>query len=247
MTGYLHPVGDIYVPDDWQGHRDRKPPSTEPGTDYAAAYGTPVLAPADGFVVGVKRSNTGASGRALMINTSGDYHRALHLSSIPLLMVPGRRFRRGDVLAKSGASAKGSDWGTGAHVHWSFWRAPGRVPTPGVTPTQDFELYLQGEAPAGGGDSPLIIPSTLEEFDMDQTRVLYDEKGRRWALVGATVPALGASKPGAWVTRDNLVANSWALVHGNAVARTPEEFDTAVREHQKLAAAWVTQQKAIHA
>lgn len=82
---------------------------------------------------------------------------------------------------------------------------------------------------------------------MDQTRVIYDEKGRRWALIGATVPPLGSSKPGAWVTRDNLVANSWALVHGNAVARTPEEFDTAVREHQKLAAAWVTQQKAIHA
>lgn len=245
MSGYLRPVGDVYVPSDWQDHRDRTPPSPEPGTDYAVAVGTEVLAPADGFVVGVKPSNTGASGRALMINTSGDYHRALHLQSLSVVF--GQRFRRGQRIAISGASANGSNHGVGAHLHWSFWRRPGFVPTPGRTPTQDFELYLQPEAPAGGGDSPLIIPSTLEEFDMDQTRVLYDEKGRRWALIGATVPPLGGSKPGAWVTQDGLVANGWAVVHGNGVKRTPEQFDVDVREHQKLAAAWVTQQKAIHA
>jgi hypothetical protein len=118
-----------------------------------------------------------------------------------------------------------------------------------VTPTNDFELYVQGDAPAGGGgEVPFPLPdNSLEEFDMDQTRVIFDEKGRRWALVGATVPPLGTSKPGAWITRDGLVANGWAVVHGNGVPRTPEQFDVDVREHQKLAAAWVSQQKAIHA
>lgn len=248
MTGYLLPVGDVPVSDDWQGHRDRRPPSTEPGTDYACGYGTPVLAPADGFVVGVKRSTSGGSGRALMINTSGDYHRALHLSSIPLLMVPGRRFRRGDVLARSGASANGSDWGTGVHVHWSFWRAPGRVPTPGVTPTQDFELYLEGDAPAGGGAVPFpTIPSTAtKELDMDNIAVIRNEKTGTYALVGAQVPAKDAAPAGAWTTSNQMTANTWALLAGrNAVDRSDAQFAADIENARVLARTWIAQQKAI--
>lgn len=246
MSGYLRPVGDVYVPSDWQDHRDRTPPSTEPGTDYAVAVGTEVLAPADGFVVGVKPSNTGASGRALMINTSGDYHRALHLQSLSVVF--GQRFRAGQRLAISGASANGSNHGTGAHLHWSFWRRPGFVPTPGLTPTQDFELYVQPEAPAGGGDSPLIIPSTLEEFDMDNIAVIRNAKTGTYALVGAQVPAKDAAPAGAWTTSNQATANTWALLAGrNAVERSESQFAADIDNARVLARTWIAQQKAIHA
>jgi murein DD-endopeptidase MepM/ murein hydrolase activator NlpD len=159
MTGYSRPV-TAPISDTFAGHLDRDPPSTEPGVDYACRAGIPVLAPADGFVVGIDRDPAGAAGRAIMIKTGADYHRGLHLLRVDL--VPGQRFRRGQQLALSGASAHGSEWGVGPHLHWSFWRAPGGVPVPGVTRPQNFELYVG--APAGGGAVPLPIPS--EEDDI---------------------------------------------------------------------------------
>lgn len=250
MNGYGYPVGDIYVPSDWADHKKRRPPSTEPGTDYACPAGTPVYAPADGFVVGIDRNPAGPPGRSMMIRTGDDYHRGNHLLRIDV--ISGQRFRRGQQLALSGGSANGSEHGVGDHLHWSFWRKPGRVPMPGITPTQDFELYLEADAPAGGGEQPFPTPQPdttpiLREDAMDQTAVIRDESAERWALIGATVPSLKGSKPGAWVTKDPFVANAWAVVHGNGIFRKTTQFEIDIAEAQKLAAAWLAQQKTIAA
>lgn len=153
--GYPRPV-DAVISDSWQVHRNRRPPSTEPGTDYACGYGTPVIAPADGAVVAVKTTNTGAMGRVVMVRMGRDYARGLHLSRVDV--AAGDRFTRGHQLGLSGGSAKGDDRGVGSHLHWSFWFDWGdAVPSPGRSMTNDFETFVGpgGFAAIGEGDMPL--------------------------------------------------------------------------------------------
>jgi hypothetical protein len=138
------------INDDWDGHRGRRPPSSEPGVDYDCAIGDSVVAPADGVIHSVKLSTSGASGRAIMLRTGRDWHRALHLSRI--LVRPGDRVSQGQVIAKTGASANGRERGVGPHLHWSFWFDRGNsVPTPGLTPTDDFERFIDSPRIAGVG------------------------------------------------------------------------------------------------
>jgi hypothetical protein len=80
----------------------------------------------------------------MMIKTGDDYHRALHLSEI---VVKRGSFKKGQIIARSGASANGSENGVGAHLHWSYWRHPGSTPRPGVTATQDFEVAVRAPDP----------------------------------------------------------------------------------------------------
>lgn len=155
---FLLPVGDVPTSCSWQCHRDRNPPSTEPGTDYASAYGTAVAAPFDGWVEQVKWDNGGAPGRAVMLHTDdGSYIRLLHLSSIQCS--PGQRVARGQIIAHSGASGFGSDWGYGSHCHVSLWIGRSTPPTPGVDDTQDFARYVGSIPPP---DEP---PAPEEEED----------------------------------------------------------------------------------
>lgn len=149
MVDYIRPAGNAAISSSWQDHKNRRPPSVEPGTDYACPYGTPVRAPQAGVVdapYGVDNSAEGAAGRAVMLHfDDGNWGRALHLSRI--LVKPGQRVAQGEVIAYSGASANGRDWGVGPHCHWSFW--PGRgntAPSPGGTPTADFEAFLARQA-----------------------------------------------------------------------------------------------------
>lgn len=160
---YIRPSGPG-INDDWAGHRNRRPPSSEPGVDYDCAIGDPVVAPAAGVVHSVKLSTTGAAGRAVMLRTGRDWHRGLHLSRV--LVRPGQRVSQGQLIARSGASARGRERGVGAHLHWSFWFDRGSAaPTPGLTPTDDFERFI---------DSPGIAGFALEEDPMftEQDRAL---------------------------------------------------------------------------
>ncbi|MCI1019199.1 M23 family metallopeptidase [Microbacterium sp. C5A9] len=142
---YLRPCGDSQISSSWQGHRNRTPPSGEPGTDYAVPTGTPVRAAADGVIVDRKDSTTTATGRYLALRADdGNYIRYLHLQSSAVL--PGTRVTRGQVIAVSGASGFGSEAGYGAHVHVSLWI--GGTPLQlGFTNSVDFENYVQPEDP----------------------------------------------------------------------------------------------------
>lgn len=134
---YIRPV-QARISDTWRGHKNRPTPSSEPGVDYACGFGTPVRAPADGTIERIHDSPAGGGGRAILLRTGDDWHRALHLSRIDV--VRGDRVVQGQVIGRSGASARGSEHGVGSHLHWTFWRARGaNVPVPGISGTDDFE------------------------------------------------------------------------------------------------------------
>ncbi|UQT01722.1 endolysin [Microbacterium phage Morrill] len=118
--GYLRPTTTPTVSCSWQCHRDRPTPSTEPGTDFACAYGSQLFAPEDGIIVDAKTSTSGATGRYITIDLNdGQRIRLLHLKSI--VKGVGSRVKRGDLIAYSGASGFGKEWGYGAHVHVTLW------------------------------------------------------------------------------------------------------------------------------
>ena len=105
---YALPAGDVPVSDTWQGHKNRNPPSSEPGTDYACAYGTILVAAASGTIADLKTSNGSATGRYVTIDLDdGRRTRYLHMSEIWVGV--GQRVNQGDHVGKSGASANGSD------------------------------------------------------------------------------------------------------------------------------------------
>jgi len=137
---YLRPCGDVPISSSWQGHKNRNPPSGEPGTDYAVITGTQIRAAANGVIVDRKDSTTTATGRYLALRADdGNYIRYLHLqsSTVPL----GTRVARGQVIAYSGASGFGTDTGYGPHVHVSLWI--GGTPLQlGFTNSVDFENYV---------------------------------------------------------------------------------------------------------
>ena len=156
--GYQRPCGNVYISDTWQGHLDRHPPSSEPGTDYAVAIGRPVHAAGAGTVVDFKTTNSYATGRYVTVRLDdGRTVRYLHLQAVSVWN--GLRVARGDVLGLSGASANGSDYGVGAHVHTTLW--PGAA---WQAPTIDFELYV--------GDDPKQPPPE-EDDDMPKNSGFY--------------------------------------------------------------------------
>ncbi|MEV7608301.1 M23 family metallopeptidase [Microbacterium sp. NPDC089320] len=137
---YLRPCGDVRISSSWQGHKNRNPPSGEPGTDYAVTTGTEIRAAANGVIVDRKDSTTTATGRYLALRADdGNYIRYLHLQSslVPL----GARVSRGQVIAYSGASGFGSETGYGPHVHVSLWIGGTPVQL-GFTNSVDFENYV---------------------------------------------------------------------------------------------------------
>jgi hypothetical protein len=156
--GYLRPVQttlSLRITDTWQGHKNRTPPSTEPGTDYGVAYGSSVYASEDGVVAYIDTSPYGAEGRRVCVqHPDGQMTSSIHLSRI--LVSNGQRVKRGQEIAKSGASAWGKEWGVGAHVHHTLF--PTHALRFGTYATLDFELQRGADndgsvvvgLPAGG-------------------------------------------------------------------------------------------------
>ncbi|MEU8376294.1 M23 family metallopeptidase [Micromonospora sp. NPDC048894] len=137
--GYLRPCGNVRISSSWQDHRNRTPPSGEPGTDYAVGTGTPVMAAANGTIRFVKTDTATGTGRVVgMAHDDGNYSRHLHLSTITVSV--GQRVSRGQPIAYSGSSANGSDHGVGPHVHTSLWLNTAS-PT-NFSATVDFENHV---------------------------------------------------------------------------------------------------------
>ena len=136
---YILPSPTDSVSCSWQCHRDRNPPSTEPGTDYACGYGSTIVAVGNGTVVDRKTDNGSATGRFVTIDLDdGRRTRSLHMSSISVNV--GQRVSQGQVIGKSGASGYGNDWYYGPHVHQTLWN--GHAYSFCSTCTIDFALYV---------------------------------------------------------------------------------------------------------
>jgi murein DD-endopeptidase len=129
----------------YQNHKDRTPPSRNPGTDYAVPTGTPVKAIADGTITGIVETIRGAGGRMIFQSFAGGFNADyLHLSRIDVAV--GQEVKQGQVIGLSGGSGLGSETGYGAHLHLSIRR--GGTPTTGVG-NIDFETLVSGlPAPA---------------------------------------------------------------------------------------------------
>ncbi len=87
------------------------------GTDYAAAYGTPILATADGVV---EEAQFGVyNGNYVKIRHNGQYKtQYLHMSKIAQGMHRGRSVHQGEVIGYVGSTGLA----TGPHVCYRFWK-----------------------------------------------------------------------------------------------------------------------------
>ena len=125
-AGYCRPVNPTGMAS-WEAHTNRYVPSTEPGTDYYCAVGTPIRAAASGRVVDVGDSIYPATGHYVTLDLDdGRRCRYLHLSRRHVNV--GDRVQWGQHIADSGATGYGEqDWSWniaetgGAHVHMTLW------------------------------------------------------------------------------------------------------------------------------
>jgi hypothetical protein len=146
--GYQRPTTSTFISASYHNHRyEREPASREPGTDYGVAYGTSIFAAEDGIVTLVDHTTAGADGRRLSIALNdGQMTSDIHLSKI--LVNSGQKVKRGDLVAKSGASAWGKEWGVGAHVHRTLFPTHDHIF--GTTKTLDFELFVGADNDGSG-------------------------------------------------------------------------------------------------
>lgn len=85
------------------------------GTDYAAPYGTPILAVGDGIVE--KAGRTGGNGNYVKIRHNGTYStQYLHMRKI--LVKQGAAVQQGQVIGEVGSTGLA----TGPHVCFRFWK-----------------------------------------------------------------------------------------------------------------------------
>ena len=87
------------------------------GTDYAAGYGTPIMAVADGKIT--KASYTRGNGNYVKIRHDKTYEtQYLHMSKFATGITPGVRVKQGDIIGYVGATGLA----TGPHVCFRFWK-----------------------------------------------------------------------------------------------------------------------------
>lgn len=87
------------------------------GTDYAAPYGTPILAVAEGTVLEATRR--GGNGNFVRIRHDGSYEtQYLHMSSFARGVRPGTRVVQGQTIGYVGTTGLA----TGPHVCFRFWK-----------------------------------------------------------------------------------------------------------------------------
>ena len=124
---------------------------THEGTDYAAAYGTPVRATADGIVT--KAGRDGGYGNLVELrHANGIRTRYGHLSAYAKGLHIGQRIAQGETIAYVGSTGLS----TGPHLHYEFL-VNGRPTNP-----------LRKDA--GEGQS---VPKSLKDaYDAARTRLL---------------------------------------------------------------------------
>jgi murein DD-endopeptidase MepM/ murein hydrolase activator NlpD len=87
------------------------------GTDYAAPYGTPIYAVADGVVIEARYS--GGNGNYVKIRHNGTYQtQYLHMQKFASGISSGRNVSQGDVIGYVGSTGLS----TGPHVCFRFWK-----------------------------------------------------------------------------------------------------------------------------
>ncbi len=144
----MHPILNEY-----RGHS---------GTDYAAPYGTPVLATGDGVVT--RAGYAGAAGNMIKIHHNGTYETAyMHMSDFADDIQVGAHVEQGEVIGYVGSTGRS----TGAHLHYSVYRND--------TPVNSLSLDLP--------PSRSIPDKLMDEFK--QVRNRLHEKLMRQDITGS--------------------------------------------------------------
>lgn len=108
------------------------------GTDYAAPYGTPILATGDGVVE--QAGYTGGNGKYVKIRHNGTYKtQYLHMRKV--LVKNGQAVKQGQVIGEVGSTGLA----TGPHVCYRFWKNgqqvdPRREVVPSAEPLAKAEM-----------------------------------------------------------------------------------------------------------
>ena len=151
MGTFIYPCSVRSISDGWQDHINR---GSLGGIDHPCGMGTPIYAAAAG-VVNVADSSTGGSGGRYISIDHGNRLQSQYLHLSRLLVSRGQRVEQGQQIALSGASAYGSEYGTGGpHLHWHAIQDGARV-----NPLN----YIDGSASAGGNVTP-VAPTEEEEI-----------------------------------------------------------------------------------
>lgn len=145
--GYRRPTNSSFISSSYDDHKNRDKPSTEPGTDYGVAYGTPLYAPEDGRILLIDRDPGGAEGRRISIGfNDGLMGSAIHCKD-QFQVGQGQLVKRDQLIGFTGASAWGKEWGVGAHVHFTLF--PSHQHIFGTYKTLDFERYIGADNDGG--------------------------------------------------------------------------------------------------
>lgn len=234
--GYLIPA-DVPVSASWQDHRDRQPPSGEPGTDLATAYGTDLRIASDGVVAVVDHSPSGAEGRRCSIDLDdGRRVSYIHLAGISAYV--GMRVGKGQTgVIWSGASGHGSDHGYDPHVHVSLWERPGMP----FADTIDFMLYLDAD-PIPGPTIPM--EDAMPQFFEPNTIVWPNGWANSYdAQVYQAMKSYvrDPDNPSTQWVRDTYIRESWAALEGvqKQQVKIAEEATASTASHPLSAPAWI--------
>ena len=138
----------------WQGHKDRHPPSVNPGVDFGCAYGSIVVAAKAGRVNTADRSPSGSGGRVVYIDhDDGSQTQYLHLSHIDVMR--GEPVATGQQIALSGGSAFDDDHGVAPHCHVSLY-------IHGVN--SDFMLHATAAGAAAAARTAILEEEEMGKF-----------------------------------------------------------------------------------
>jgi hypothetical protein len=208
---YIYPTDTTNVSDSFQDHVNRG--SVNPGTDYTAAYGSPVYAVASGTVTDASNSNGGGGGRTVHIDhddgSGSDY---LHLSQVTT--GAGQWVDQGALLGYSGASGYGQDWYYGPHLHISFRynHAHGY----GNSGNVDFDAIMRSQP------APTPEPPRKEDTDMR----IISVPGGTIALVGEYTGRPYSSTGGG----EGFSIGSNTAAYGESSGLTEDQAATLVNE-----------------
>ena len=155
MSGnYQRPSSSTRITSSFNDHRNRTPPSTQPGTDYGVDKGSACYAPSAGKVTEVRTGvgpTTDGQGRYVSILfDDGKEGRCLHMDRVDVSV--GQRVSRGQQIGLTGASGYGSDYYYGPHVHQTLWNGKAWS-----TDEIDFELHVGGETSTVKGVSRMFV------------------------------------------------------------------------------------------
>lgn len=145
---FLRPVPHG-ISSSYDSHRNRRPPSANPGTDFACPMRTPVVAPMDAVVIRVDHLDRTAQGRHIWLRDPRD-GAELQMMHFDLPQVSaGQSVRAGQQIGLSGNTGASQ----GPHLHTSLW-FKGR--------TLDFMNYVTSGAPASATKPNPSTPAPQE-------------------------------------------------------------------------------------